>query len=217
MDKSKMHIAMADCPEIQDQWEPAFADYVKSPQGTVEIITMAYGVGVHEKPYCLGSTLGRGGEAIFKCNWTNVSTKELSRYIWLPRQDQYWDMVADSLGCIHERGYWCQDCHDAIGEFMREDHPSIINLLMSKTDAMTREVVLLAFYMKEAHGKIWDAVGMKWKKQDQTQYLYKANQELGFKIALVEEENERLKKQLERFTELERLRKKQLVDILKEF
>jgi hypothetical protein len=119
MDKSKIHIAMANCPEIQRQWEPAY--YLKDEFAPIK-----------------------------------------KGFIWLPRQDQYWDMVADALACSHERGYWCQDCHEAIGKFMREDHPSIINLLMSKADAMTREVVLLVFYMKEAHGKIWDMVEMKW-------------------------------------------------------
>jgi len=123
MDKSKIHIAMADCPEIQRQREPASTDFESFDY-------------VHIK----------------------------KGFIWLPRQDQYWDMVADSLGCIHERGYWCQDCHEVIGKFMREDHPSIINLLMSKADVMTREVVLLVFYMKEAHGKIWDVADMKWTK-----------------------------------------------------
>ena len=142
MDIPKTYILMCDCDEVQGQWKLKEGDHVYWRSG--------------------------GDVNIFTCDdvfaWTMDEIKtEHGGGICLPQQHQLWDMVAYSMNCIHERGYWCRDCFEAIGSFMRADHPSILNIITSKETCLTREVVLLAYYMWMEHGKIWESD--KWTEQ----------------------------------------------------
>jgi len=146
MDRSKIHIAMVDCPEIQ---EHKIGDRY-CPD--------------HERFYGWNSEIedficARNPDSPWSEEFHDIhGSGGFGRCVYVPHQDQYWDMVADAMKCIHERGYWCQDCHEEVGKFMREDHPSILNLLL-KNNHLTRETVLCAFFMRN---KTWD--GEKWIK-----------------------------------------------------
>lgn len=151
VDKSKTYIAMADCPEIQDGWKPQFGDYIKSPQGVIEIITKAKELPssmVKSKPeYLLCSTLGRGGE----CTWTGH--KDLRGFVFLPRQHQYQDMCQDSYDFVRlSRNF---------ANFVQRHKFTGTLPIPFKFTSM--EQLWCAFYMKEKHNKTWD--GEKWIKK----------------------------------------------------
>ena len=139
MDKSKTHRMMADCPQIQehkvgDKYCPK-----------------------HERFYEWNSELesficARNPYSPWSEEFHDLSDGDYG-VIYLPRQDQYWDMIwehkLDLIGNTKDnrnlyRGLVLRELY----HFDRENNYS------------SEETLLCAFYMKEAHSKRWD--GEKW-------------------------------------------------------
>ena len=126
MDKSKEHIAMADCPEIQDGWEPQDGDFVY------------YNCNSEPETIC------------FSCVKKEVYEKDKKRgkCVHLPRQDQYQDMLGDKY-CIHDMFLRFMD-------FVAEHAGCHAHEERFKTDMAfdTAGQLWCGFYMQEAHEKV---------------------------------------------------------------
>ena len=145
MDTSKEYILMCEkAEEIQKLWKPAFADYLQSMQGAIEIITKA-----KEKlnsktkaypEYLLGMTFGKGGE----CSWKGYKKLKGCNCIWLPRQDQLQGMVKG----IYE--------FKLCAEYQMVYHFQKFTKKCKFTD-WSMEQLWLAFVMKEKYQKTWES------------------------------------------------------------
>ena len=123
-----VYIKMADCPEIQDTWEPHRGDFLFD----VDVWDKLSG----EEPYGKVDIIGKSETASADA-------------IWLPTQSQLQEMVADTIDCPshsacaifintgHRIHQWCDEAWDYWMQFT------------------SMEQLWLAFALKEKFGKVW--------------------------------------------------------------
>ena len=136
MDTSETYIKMCDCIELESfkkEWTSGDVWYAERPDGTE-----------FPEVHVLGGSPEHGIHICPVCWQQREGT--WNQIIWLPRQDQ----IQEMLTFRYDNYYWLllRLCNWT-SWYM--DYIKLFN---------TIEQLLLAFYMKEKHGKTWD--GNKW-------------------------------------------------------
>jgi len=160
MDDSLEYIAMCDCPEIQDIWEPAIGDWVSvrekvlwdgynlcASKGDVTIV-----LGLDERGYSGNPIIGDVDDIAFypECSWKGFDDTPKENLIWLPRQDQLQAMYLAMMPAgTYTKVFTLIE--EFYGHFEKYGYPSY---------AYSMEQLWLAFAMKTLHNKTWS--GTEW-------------------------------------------------------
>ena len=167
-------IKMADCPEMQGQWEPSGWDWVYCKTADADdpnpVMLSDYqtdgGFYGHEAPHCgepqCSSPVSNGAYRKGKYN-PNPSRNFKGEHVWLPTQSQLQEMVKDC-------DYWIELSHYEITglralersqgvEGEREEYECSFSR-PNRSSFSSMEQLWLAFVMGELHSKTWD--GKEW-------------------------------------------------------
>lgn len=163
MDTSETYIKMCDCPEIQEQWKPKIGDFMVRmytifgeeldkkiwPEMQPEICV----INSYSKCDSYYHCVNEDGETRIYKHPADINKETC---IWIPRSDQTIKMIEENKSGV--------SLLMILWEWVKNYDGGAPVYTSKEWNLWTFDQLLLAFYMKKKHNKVWN--GESWERVD---------------------------------------------------